>query len=84
MPRVKEEPRGPLAALQEMLSGGSQVILDQAQSLRDEVQRRLGDVASGLEEQMELESRVIADRAESADGREGVEAFMAKRKPEFS
>jgi len=44
----------------------------------------LSTFASGLEEQMELESRVIADRAESADGREGVDAFMAKRKPEFS
>jgi len=44
----------------------------------------LSTFASGLEEQMELESRVIADRAESADGREGVGAFMAKRKPEFS
>src|SRR6478609_316620 len=40
--------------------------------------------SSGLEEQMEFESRLIAQRAESADGREGVDAFMAKRKPEFS
>jgi 2-(1,2-epoxy-1,2-dihydrophenyl)acetyl-CoA isomerase len=39
---------------------------------------------SGLEEQMEFESRLIADRANAADGREGVDAFMAKRKPEFS
>jgi 2-(1,2-epoxy-1,2-dihydrophenyl)acetyl-CoA isomerase len=40
--------------------------------------------SSGLEEQMEFESRLIAGRAESADGREGVDAFMAKRKPEFA
>lgn len=40
--------------------------------------------SSGLEEQMELESRLIAKQAESADGREGVDAFMAKRKPEFA
>jgi 2-(1,2-epoxy-1,2-dihydrophenyl)acetyl-CoA isomerase len=33
---------------------------------------------------MELEGRIIADRAESADGREGVDAFMAKRKPGFA
>ena len=52
MPRVKEEPRGRLAALQDMLAGGSQVILDQAQTLRDEVQRRLGDVGRGLEGQL--------------------------------
>ena len=52
MPRVKEEPRGRLAALQDMLAGGSQVILDQAQTLRDELQRRLGDVGRGVEEQL--------------------------------
>lgn len=39
--------------------------------------------SSGLEEQMEFESRFIAQRAESADGREGVDAFMDKRKPDF-
>lgn len=39
---------------------------------------------NGLEEQMELESRLIAGIADSADGREGIDAFMAKRKPEFS
>ena len=44
----------------------------------------LATFANGLEEQMELEGRLIADLADSADGREGVDAFMAKRKPEFS
>ncbi|MDT5265436.1 MAG: 2-(1,2-epoxy,2-dihydrophenyl)acetyl-CoA isomerase, partial [Mycobacterium sp.] len=44
----------------------------------------LATFCSGLEEQMELEGRIIAQRAESADGREGVDAFMEKRKPEFS
>jgi len=44
----------------------------------------LSTFSSGLEEQMEFESRMIAGRAESADGREGVDAFMAKRKPEFA
>ncbi len=43
----------------------------------------LATFSSGLEEQMELEGRIIAQRAESADGREGVDAFLAKRKPEF-
>jgi len=32
---------------------------------------------------MELEGRLIAERAESADGREGVDAFLQKRKAEF-
>ena len=62
MPRVKEEPRGRLAALQEMLSGGSQVLLDQAQSLRDEVQRRIGDVATGLEEQFGSVASSVEER----------------------
>lgn len=44
----------------------------------------LSTFSSGLEEQMEFEGRLIAQRAESADGREGVDAFMAKRKPEFA
>jgi 2-(1,2-epoxy-1,2-dihydrophenyl)acetyl-CoA isomerase len=44
----------------------------------------LSTFSSGLEEQMELEGRLIAEGAESADGREGVDAFLAKRKPEFS
>jgi 2-(1,2-epoxy-1,2-dihydrophenyl)acetyl-CoA isomerase len=44
----------------------------------------LSTFSSGLEEQMELEGRMIADRAESADGREGVDAFLAKRKAEFA
>ena len=52
MPRVKEEPRGRLAALQDILTGGSQVILDQAQTLRGELQKRLGDVSRGLEGQL--------------------------------
>jgi 2-(1,2-epoxy-1,2-dihydrophenyl)acetyl-CoA isomerase len=39
--------------------------------------------ANGLEEQMEFEGRFIAECANSADGREGVDAFIAKRRPEF-
>ncbi len=44
----------------------------------------LGTFGNGLEEQMELEGRLIAERADSADGREGVDAFLAKRKAEFA
>jgi len=43
----------------------------------------LDTFSSGLEEQMELEGRLIAQRAESTDGRAGVDAFLAKRTPEF-
>jgi len=38
---------------------------------------------NGLETQMELETRAIADMGRSADGREGIAAFVAKRKPNF-
>jgi 2-(1,2-epoxy-1,2-dihydrophenyl)acetyl-CoA isomerase len=36
-----------------------------------------------LESQMELESRTVIEMATSPDGREGVNAFVAKRKPTF-
>jgi 2-(1,2-epoxy-1,2-dihydrophenyl)acetyl-CoA isomerase len=44
----------------------------------------LSTFSSGLEEQMELEGRLIAARAETPDGREGIDAFLAKRKAEFA
>ena len=37
-----------------------------------------------LESQMERETRLIAEMAESADGKEGVRAFVAKRAPKFT
>jgi 2-(1,2-epoxy-1,2-dihydrophenyl)acetyl-CoA isomerase len=44
----------------------------------------LSTFKNGIEEQMELEGRLIAERADSSDGREGVDAFLAKRKAEFA
>jgi 2-(1,2-epoxy-1,2-dihydrophenyl)acetyl-CoA isomerase len=44
----------------------------------------LSTFSNGLEEQMELEGRLIAGLADSADGREGIDAFLAKRKAEFA
>jgi 2-(1,2-epoxy-1,2-dihydrophenyl)acetyl-CoA isomerase len=44
----------------------------------------LSTFRSGIEEQMELEGRLIAECARSADGTEGIAAFLDKRKPEFS
>ena len=52
MGRVKEEPRGTLEALQDYLSGGATAILDQADSLRTEVQRRIAEVGRGVEGQV--------------------------------
>jgi 2-(1,2-epoxy-1,2-dihydrophenyl)acetyl-CoA isomerase len=43
----------------------------------------LSTFANGLEEQMELEGRLSAACADSADGREGIDAFLNKRAPEF-
>ncbi len=43
----------------------------------------LTSLQNGLEEQMELEGRFIAHCADSADGREGVDAFLGKRRAEF-
>jgi len=40
--------------------------------------------AESLESQMELESRAIAEAARTADGREGVRAFLEKREPRFT
>jgi 2-(1,2-epoxy-1,2-dihydrophenyl)acetyl-CoA isomerase len=36
-----------------------------------------------LETQMELEARGIAEMAGTADGREGIDAFLSKRAPGF-
>ena len=36
-----------------------------------------------LEVQLEQESRLIAEMADSKDGREGLDAFLNKRKPNF-
>jgi 2-(1,2-epoxy-1,2-dihydrophenyl)acetyl-CoA isomerase len=44
----------------------------------------LSTFGNGLEEQMELEGRLIAGLADSVDGREGIDAFLAKRKAEFA
>lgn len=44
----------------------------------------LTSYANGLEEQMELEGRLIAECAESPDGREGIDAFLNKRAVRFA
>ncbi|MEM7358723.1 MAG: enoyl-CoA hydratase-related protein [Pseudomonadota bacterium] len=43
----------------------------------------LQSFGNGLETQLEIEGRTIAACAGSADGKEGVAAFVEKRKPEF-
>ena len=43
----------------------------------------LSGATESLESQMEKEARAIAAMAGSADGREGIAAFFAKRTPDF-
>lgn len=43
----------------------------------------LESFSATFETQMEFESRAIAESANAPDGREGVAAFIGKRKPEF-
>ena len=44
----------------------------------------LESFSNGLETQMEIEGQMIAECADSPDGKEGIAAFIDKRKPEFS
>jgi len=71
MERVKNEPpRGPLGAIGDMLAGGGQAIIGQAQSLAGDVQRRIADVVPPvLSGQLErLNERVRALEALLAGG----------------
>lgn len=43
-----------------------------------------GSATNSLETQMELEARAIADTARTADAREGIDAFLNKRRPVFT
>ena len=43
-----------------------------------------GSLDQSLESQMELEARAIAGLVTTADGQEGLHAFLEKRKPQFS
>lgn len=52
MGRAKEEPRGRLATLQDLLTEGSQALFGQALSLGEGMQQRLVDVGRGVEEQL--------------------------------
>ncbi|MDV3128080.1 enoyl-CoA hydratase-related protein [Mycobacterium sp. 21AC1] len=66
------------AELAERLAGGSAGSNGAVKSLL------LSSLKNSLEEQLEAEGRSIATRANSADGREGVDAFLAKRRAEFA
>jgi 2-(1,2-epoxy-1,2-dihydrophenyl)acetyl-CoA isomerase len=44
----------------------------------------LASAGNDLETQMELEAQLVSQCAASPDGREGIQAFVEKRKPEFN
>ena len=66
-----------VAALASRIANGPTLAYGQVKSLLN------ASFDNGLETQMELETRGIADMARSTDGQEGIRAFLAKRKPEF-
>jgi chromosome segregation ATPase len=61
MARGNEEPRRRLGALQSIFSGGGQALLDQAQSLADEVQRRLAEFTRSVEGQLATLGTALED-----------------------
>jgi 2-(1,2-epoxy-1,2-dihydrophenyl)acetyl-CoA isomerase len=65
-------------ALADSLASSATVAIGQARRLL------LSSFESSIETQMELESRAIADAAGTKHGREGIDAFANKRKPDFS
>jgi enoyl-CoA hydratase/carnithine racemase len=72
------------------------MLLTEAQQLADRVARRAGDAIGRtkallnsafyhtLEEHLQLERQAIAATANSAEGREGLAAFLEKRQPAFN
>ena len=65
-------------ALAQQLAAGPTLAYGAVKSLLN------GSFDQSLEGQMELESRAIAEMITTNDGQEGVAAFLAKRRPEFS
>mgnify|MGYP004005017377 CR=1 FL=1 len=60
-----------------MLANGPTLAYGQVKALLN------GSFDNGLETQMEFETRGIADMARTEDGREGIAAFVGKRRPVF-
>ena len=75
---AEDELQATVAALAGKLASGPTRAFGQVKTLLN------ASFDNGLETQMELESRGIADMARSTDGLEGIAAFLAKRKPEFT
>ncbi len=70
--------------LPEALTLARQLALGPTRAFGETKRLILSGATESLESQMERESRAIAAMAGSHDGREGVEAFIAKRTPNFT
>lgn len=69
MGRAKDEPRGRLAALQEILATGGKALADQAQTLSADVQRRMVEVGRGVEGQLVMLVDAVEEQfLQRADG----------------
>jgi 2-(1,2-epoxy-1,2-dihydrophenyl)acetyl-CoA isomerase len=64
-------------AVASRLAAGATVALGKSRNLL------LASFAASLESHMEAESRAIAEAGRSSQGREGIKAFLEKRKPNF-
>ncbi len=74
---VDGELRDTAESLAHSLAGGATWALGMCKALMQ------GGLNESLETQMEMETRAIADAVRTADGREGISAFLEKRKPKF-
>jgi 2-(1,2-epoxy-1,2-dihydrophenyl)acetyl-CoA isomerase len=68
----------------EVQATASNLALSATKALGETRRLLLGSFQSAFEAQMERESRTIANAACTQNGREGIRAFIAKRKPDFS
>ncbi|MBS0394224.1 MAG: enoyl-CoA hydratase/isomerase family protein, partial [Proteobacteria bacterium] len=78
--RITEEGR----LLEEALATASTLAAGATGALGEARQLLLGSYDSALEAHLDRESRTIAAATRTAHGREGIRAFLAKQKPDFS
>jgi len=72
------------ALMEEALATAGELAAGATRALGQARRLLLGSLESGLETQMDRESRAIAAAMRTAHGREGIRAFLAKQKPDFS
>jgi 2-(1,2-epoxy-1,2-dihydrophenyl)acetyl-CoA isomerase len=71
------------ALLDEAIALGRQLAAGPTRAFGGVKKMLLTSFTTDLEAQMEYEARMISDMMRTEDGKEGIAAFLAKRKPEF-